>query len=193
MWAITGAQEPAAGGVNQFRAGYAEREQAIEALKTAFIQGRLTGEELDTRTGRALTAQTYAELDAVAADIPGAPQLNTRPASPPPDRRAAPGSPVATRRWPLAKATVKSGGFVVIATAIAYSGNLIDNSTPNGHGAGAHHGWTRLLLLLTLTLMVTALVILGRGVAASLEQRRPRNHLPPLPRSGEKGLEAAAN
>jgi hypothetical protein len=82
------------------------------------------------------------------------------------------GPPVLARRWPLARAAVKSGGFLVIAAAVAHSGNIIDNSVPNG--PGPHHGWTRLLLLLTLTVVVTALVILIRGVAASVEQRRSR-------------------
>ena len=91
------------------------------------------------------------------------------------------GPPALARRWPLARAAVKSGGFLVIAAAVAHSGNIIDNSVPNG--PGPHHGWTRLLLLLTLTVVVTALVILIRGVAASVEQRRSRRQLPRWPPS----------
>jgi hypothetical protein len=173
---MTGPQDPAAAGEDRLLAGHADRERVIEALKDAFMQGRLTGEELGTRTGQALAARTYAELNTVTADIPGAPRLHD-----PPDL---------ARRWPLATAAVKSGCFLAIATAIAVSGNMIDNSTPNAPGPSPHHGWTRLLLLLTLTLMVTALVILGRGVAASVEQRRSRKQLPPRSGPGAHALDA---
>ncbi len=176
---MTGPQDPAAAGGDRLRAGHADREQVIVALKDAFTQGRLTGEDLDARTGQALAARTYAELDAVTADIPGAPRLDGPPAS-----------PALARRWPLARAAVKSGGFLVIAVALAHSGNIIDNSVPNGPGVGPYHGWTRLLLLLTLTLVVTALVILGRGVAASVEQRSSRKQLPPRPGPGGSALDA---
>ena len=45
----------------------------IEALKDAFVQGRLTRDELGARAGRALAAQTGAELAALTADIPAEP------------------------------------------------------------------------------------------------------------------------
>ena len=43
---------------------------------------------------------------------------------------------------------------------------------PSHLAARSCHRWTRVLLLLTLTIVVTALVILGRGVAASAGPRR---------------------
>ena len=43
---------------------------AIEALKTAFVHGRLTKAELDARAGQALSARTYADLAALTTDIP---------------------------------------------------------------------------------------------------------------------------
>ena len=52
------------------RASHADRERAIEAIKAAFVQGRLTTGELDRLVGQALKARTYAELDAVTAGIP---------------------------------------------------------------------------------------------------------------------------
>jgi len=48
----------------------AGREQVIEVLKTAFVQGRLTKGEFSTRVGQAITSQTHAELTAVTADLP---------------------------------------------------------------------------------------------------------------------------
>jgi hypothetical protein len=55
------------------RTSRAEREQAIEVLKVAFVQDRLTKDEFDARAGQALTARTYAELAALTADIPAGP------------------------------------------------------------------------------------------------------------------------
>jgi len=54
------------------RASDAAREQVIDALKAAFMQGRLTKDELDTRADRIYASSTYAELAEVIADIPTA-------------------------------------------------------------------------------------------------------------------------
>ena len=74
------------GGRAPMRASHADREQVIEALKDAFVHGRLTKSELDARAGRALAARTYAELDAVTAGIPPARAASgpARPAGPGP-------------------------------------------------------------------------------------------------------------
>jgi hypothetical protein len=48
----------------------AGRERVIDLLKAAFVQGRLTRDELDMRVGRALGSRTGAELAAVTADLP---------------------------------------------------------------------------------------------------------------------------
>jgi len=45
----------------------------LEFLKIAFVQGRLTIDELDTRAGEALVSRTYGELAAITADIPSGP------------------------------------------------------------------------------------------------------------------------
>ena len=55
---------------SHLRASDADREQVIDTLKDAFVQGRLTRDELGMRTIRVLTSRTYAELAAVTADIP---------------------------------------------------------------------------------------------------------------------------
>ncbi len=52
------------------RASHADREQMIDTLKAAFLQGRLTKDEFDARVGQALTSRTYAELATVTADVP---------------------------------------------------------------------------------------------------------------------------
>jgi hypothetical protein len=60
---------PGAAGL-RLRASHAERDQAIDVLKAAFIQGMLTKDELDMRVGQALTSRIRAELAALTADIP---------------------------------------------------------------------------------------------------------------------------
>ena len=59
-----------ASGHDRLRASHADREQVIDKLKAAFVQGRLTKDELDARVSQALASRTYAELAAVTADIP---------------------------------------------------------------------------------------------------------------------------
>ena len=60
-----------AGARGQLRTSRADREQAIDVLKAAFVQGRLTKDELDQRVGHVLASRTYAELGALTSDIPG--------------------------------------------------------------------------------------------------------------------------
>ena len=82
----TGPQDPAAAGRDRLRASHADREQVIDTLKTAFVHGRLTRDELDVRAGRALAARTHADLAALTADIPPGPAATgpRRPPAPPP-------------------------------------------------------------------------------------------------------------
>ncbi len=64
------------------RASHADREQVIGTLKAAFVQGRLTEDELDARADRVYASRTYAELAEVTADIPAG-LLGARPARDP--------------------------------------------------------------------------------------------------------------
>jgi Domain of unknown function (DUF1707)/Domain of unknown function (DUF4190) len=52
------------------RTSTADRERAIDVLKTAFTEGRLTIQECEQRVGQALNSRTYAELAALTADLP---------------------------------------------------------------------------------------------------------------------------
>ena len=52
------------------RASHADREQVIGTLKVAFVQGRLTEEELGARVDQVYASRTYAELAEVIGDIP---------------------------------------------------------------------------------------------------------------------------
>ena len=138
----TGPQGPAAGR-DQLRAGYAEREQVIDALKTAFVDGRLTKNELAARTGRALAARTYADLAALTADIPVGPAV----APPGPARPPAP----AIRR-PLTQAAAISGVCLVVAAAAVLTGAHIAESSP---GPSANHPLVEALFTLALVAAMT--------------------------------------
>ena len=83
---MTGPWEPARAGApgrGGFLASDADRERVVDALKTAFVHGLLTKDELGRRTGQALTARTYAELAVITTG------LTARPA----ESRAAVGTP----------------------------------------------------------------------------------------------------
>jgi hypothetical protein len=54
----------------RMRTSRADREQAIDTLKAAYVQGRLTRDELDERLGRALVPLTHAQLTALTEDLP---------------------------------------------------------------------------------------------------------------------------
>ena len=73
-----------AGGRTHLRASHADREQVIDVLKTAFVQGRLAKDEFDLRVGQVLASRTYADLNALTAGIPAG--LITAP-SPDPARK----------------------------------------------------------------------------------------------------------
>jgi DUF1707 SHOCT-like domain len=69
---VTGPWDPARAGPpgrSRFLASDADRERAIDVLKTAFVQGVLTKDELAVRTGHALSARTYGHLAAITADL----------------------------------------------------------------------------------------------------------------------------
>jgi hypothetical protein len=174
---MTGPQDPAAAGGDRLRAGHADRERVIEALKVAFVHGRLTKDELDTRAGQALFAQTHADLAALTADIPAVPAAAAwlaRPWTPP-------------RRWPLARAAAKSGGCLVLAFALVlFAANVLD---PHGLG-NPYHPWSSLCAVVAFGFVLTAVGIFATGVATSVEQRRSRGQLPPRPGPGGHALEA---
>ena len=80
---------PGAARRGRLRASDADREHVIETLKVAFVQGRLTKDELDLRAGQTFASRTYAELAALTVDIP---------AGPPGAGRLPRPAPVATRQ-----------------------------------------------------------------------------------------------
>ena len=65
-----GREGDTAGALGQLRTSRADREQAINVLKAAFVAGRLTKDEFDLRVGRVLASRTYADLAALTVDVP---------------------------------------------------------------------------------------------------------------------------
>jgi Domain of unknown function (DUF1707) len=163
--------EMAAGlaGRGPMRASHADREQVIEALKDAFVYGRLTKDELDARAGLVLAARTCAELDAAIVGIPPA--------------RAASGSArplVPARRRPLVKVAAGSGGCLALAAAAVGASFILDPGGP-----GVDRPWAGLMLLLAQYAVIAGVWILWSGVmTTSVRQRRSGRQLPSRPWPG---------
>jgi uncharacterized protein DUF1707 len=118
-----GDQMAAAKGSGHIRASDADREQVIDALKDAFVQGRLTKDELSVRAGRALVSRTYAELTAITADVVSIPAWLTEARPRKPDRAPA--------RKPVNKKAVAWATCMILlpptvwAAFFTYSGGFI--------------------------------------------------------------------
>jgi hypothetical protein len=107
---------PGAGDRSRLRASHADREQVIDVVKAAFVQGRLAKDEFDQRIGRVFASRTYADLTSLTADIPAGltrAQTSQEPAHPP--ARISMDKKV-IRSW--ASATVMLPGMVVAASAM---------------------------------------------------------------------------
>jgi hypothetical protein len=96
-------------GRGHLRASDADREQVIDTLKDAFVQGLLTKDELGTRAGQALASRTYAELAAITADIP-ARLIEVQPAPRP--------APAPARKPIGKKAVVWAAGVIILLPAL---------------------------------------------------------------------------
>jgi DUF1707 SHOCT-like domain len=104
------------------RTSRAEREQAIELLKIAFVADRLAKDEFDVRAGQALTARTAAELAALTADIP------VGPAAAGPLR-----TPARTNARPPANRVGRTGVCMTLIAAAVLGGLRL--TTPDNMGA----------------------------------------------------------
>jgi hypothetical protein len=72
------------------RASDAERNHAIDRLRTAYVEGRLDQDEFEERSRTALTARSRDQLERLFTDLPSGP-LSPASASPLPVRPLAPG------------------------------------------------------------------------------------------------------
>ena len=104
----------------RLRASDADREQVIDTLKAAFVQGRLTRDQLSVRAGQALVSRTYAELAAAADGIPARLAGGAGP----------PGLPVGRARRPVGRTVAAWAACVLIpvvlgAAFLTYYGGFI--------------------------------------------------------------------
>jgi Domain of unknown function (DUF1707) len=152
-----------AGGHGRLRASHADRQQVIDVLKDAFVQGMLDNDELDARVGQVF-APTHAELAALTADIPA------RSAAPEP-------VPASAAARTLAKAARRSG--VCVLTAFALVGVVALTNAESLIGPAFVFG---------IVALIAASGFLGYGVVDAWQERRSRGQLPRPGRDG-RGLE----
>lgn len=103
----TGHGHQIAGPYGGARVSDADRERAVDVIKSAFAEGRLTRDEHSARVEHAYAARTYAELATVSADLPAGPLGTLPPLGP---GALAAYSPAARQRTnPLAVASLVCG------------------------------------------------------------------------------------
>jgi hypothetical protein len=140
------------------RASDADREQLVDELEQHTIDGRLTTDEFEQRTGQAYEAKTVGELEALRRDLPVTPQgqaLTQR-----------------QRRSTLTKRSLQetggSAGLFVVCTVIWLAS-----------GASGQFWPVWVLLLVVLSLVRNGWALYGPGadldaVEADLDARRER-------------------
>ena len=161
-------------GDGRLRASRADREQVVELLKAAFVEDRLTKDELDTRVGQALASRTCADLAAVTADLPAGPAA-AGPTAAGPTAARPPSMPART----LAKAALRSGVCMLAAFALV------------GVVAMAHAEGLAVFLAFSagVVAVMAASGFLGYGVVDAWQEHRLRGQLPPRPGRDGMGLE----
>ena len=146
----------AAVGRGHLRASHADRERVIAMLKAAFVQGRLTKDELDARAGRAFAARTYAELAAITADLPVG-----LIAAPPPGR------PGRVRARPSMGQVVAGAALIIPLPALVAAVFLTDSERLTA--------WFVFFAGLYFALWIVA----GAQMLANWHDKRSRGQLPP--------------
>ena len=165
---------PAAAGHGHLRVSHLEREQVIDVLKAAFVQGMLAKDEFDLRVGQAFASRTYAELAAVTADLPAMPVA----AQPPKPARAEGERPV-LRPAPVIK-------VATVLYAVAWSFALLLPWPKDGDGD--RMGAVLLVFFSTLIYLYVSAVA-GAHLLDSRREKRSGRQRPPRPGRDGRGLE----
>jgi hypothetical protein len=147
------------------RASHADREHVIGIIKAAFVQGRLTKDELDSRAGQAFASRTYRELATVTADLPAG-------------LTAALPKPARAQAWPPAKKVVTACTWVFPLLAMVVASFLTGSDQLGSVTAG--------LIFLYLIVGMAA----GAAMINSWLEKRFRGGLPPQPRQCGEAHEA---
>ena len=189
---MTGSADDIAAGQGRWRASRADREQVVDALKAAFVQDRLTADELDERVGRALAARTYADLAALTTDLPADPAPARQPApaqQPAPARQPAPAPQPAPARRPqntAASRAVKAGAAAIGVTVIAFGAVIAVAGEP---AAAVIIAVFMVVLAAVATAVVASLIHLALKLESRQRSRRRGQH-PSGPKSGAGGHSA---
>jgi hypothetical protein len=164
-----GREDGTAGGLGQLRTSHADREQAIDMLKAAFVQGRLTKGEFDLRVGQVFASRTYADLNALTADIPN----GVTSAQPPTEHAREPGRVLAFK-------TAARVGAVGAGPSMAYAALVLAQSSGVPAAAG--------VLLVSLTGLLVTGLLAALLILLSWVARRQQRGAPQGPPSGPADL-----
>ena len=156
----------------RLRASHADRDQAIDRLKAAFVQGRLTKDELETRAAQAFSARTYADLSALTADLPAEPAVAKPPSQP---------APAQPRRPVHPSIKVGAGALALVTTA------WIILAIVTGAPAGFFVGTLLIIVFGVPAATVVALPILAVLELESRRRKRTGGQLPPRQTPGTPG------
>ncbi len=159
---MTGAgDEIAAGDRGRLRASHADREQVINVLKAAFVQGRLAKDEFDAQLGQVFASRTHAELAAVTAGIPAGPSAAQSPRKP---ARAQSQLPVKV--------------LVAIAIQTVFTAGLWAALLPANID---NDNWAGMLLFTFTFAWLGTLVLNGVVMLESRQEKRPGRQVSPQP------------
>ena len=156
------------GDFSRLRASDTDRDRAVDVLKSAFAEGRVTKDEYDDRMARIFTARTYGELGVLTSDLPVGPLGTVQPRPVPmylPPRST---NGLAITSLVLALAQPFTLGLTAIPAVICghTARHQIRKSGEAGMGmatAGVTFGWIGIAFL---TIIVTAIIV-GLATAAS--------------------------
>ncbi len=106
---MAGPEDGIAAGRGHLRASQADREQVIDVLKAAFVQGRLAKDEFEARVVQTFVSRTYGELAAVTAGL-----TRAQPVRAPAPAKVAKPNPTRAR----AKTAAVWGSFGIVLPAL---------------------------------------------------------------------------
>ncbi|MBT3165474.1 DUF1707 domain-containing protein [Streptomyces sp. Vc74B-19] len=117
------------------RASHDDREAVVEQLRDAAAEGRIDLDELDERLERALTAKTYAELDALTVDLPSPPA----PADLPPLelKGGLHGASRGPGRWEVPAYVIARGGLAGVKLDLSRAECRLTEVTVEAYGEAA--------------------------------------------------------
>jgi hypothetical protein len=153
------------GGRGQMRAADADRDRAVNYLTSAYTEGRLAKDEYDSRLEVALSARTYADLDQVVTDLPGA------RVGPVPRRAPSPTNGLAIASLACGLAQFVFGPLPTIPAIVLghVARHQIKRTGEQGAGmalAGLLLGWAAVALGVLAILAITLLIVTHSGQAA---------------------------